>query len=209
MDRRSFIGKGIAGGALGGASLASAGQLARTPSQTAGPFYPVVAQKDRDFDLTRIEGRDGIAKGEIIEIEGSVFDTAGEPVEDATVDVWQANAAGRYSHPHDSNPAPLDPDFQGWAIVPSGKKGGFKLRTVKPGAYPATEKWTRPPHIHFKVTKKGYHELTTQMYFPGEPLNETDGILRRHEPGEREGLVAKKISDDPPTFGFRLVLEKV
>ena len=209
MDRRSFIRKGIAGGAISGASVASAGELTKTPSQTEGPFYPTVAQKDKDFDLSKVEGRDGTAKGEIIEIKGSVYDTEGNPVEGASVDIWQANAAGRYSHPHDSNSAPLDPDFQGWAIVPSGKEGEFKFRSIKPGAYPATKNWNRPPHIHFKVTKKGYHELTTQMYFPGEALNEKDGILRKEKPEERKLLIARKLSDNPLTLGFRLVLEKV
>ena len=209
MDRRNFIKKGIAGGALGGASVGTAAELAKTPSETEGPFYPTVAQKDKNFDLTKIDGKQGTAKGQIIEIDGSVYDTEGNPVEDASVDIWQANAAGRYSHPHDRNKAPLDPNFQGWAIVPSGKEGKFRFRSVKPGAYPASENWSRPPHIHFKVTKKGYHELTTQMYFPGEPLNEKDGILQKHEPGERELLISKQISEDPATFGFRLVLEKV
>ncbi|MFK7849598.1 MAG: protocatechuate 3,4-dioxygenase subunit alpha [Akkermansiaceae bacterium] len=209
MDRRDFIRTGIAGGALGGASITRGEELAKTPKQTEGPFYPTVAQKDKDFDLTKIAGREDVAKGEKIEIKGVVFDTNGQPIEDASVDIWQANAAGRYSHPHDKNPAPLDPAFQGWGIVLSGSKGGFKFRTIKPGAYPATKKWDRPPHIHFKVTKKGYHELTTQMYFPDEPLNEKDGILKRQKPDKRELLVAKQVSDDPLTFEFRLVLEKV
>ena len=209
MDRRDFIKKGIAGGALSGASVGTAAELAKTPSETEGPFYPTVAQKDKDFDLTKIDGNEGTAKGQIIEVDGSVYDTEGNPVEDASVDIWQANAAGRYSHPHDRNKAPLDPNFQGWAIVPSGKEGKFRFRSVKPGAYPASKNWSRPPHIHFKVSKKGYHELTTQMYFPGEPLNEKDGILQKHEPGERELLISKQISEDPATFGFRLVLEKV
>lgn len=209
MDRRSFFKKGVAGGVISGASVATAGELAKTPKQTEGPFYPTVAQKDKDFDLTKVEGMEGTAQGEVIEIDGSVYDTDGNPVEDATVDIWQANAAGRYSHPHDDNPAPIDPNFQGWAIVPSGKDGKFKFRSIKPGAYPASKDWSRPPHIHFKVTKKGYLELTTQMYFPGEPLNEKDGILKRQKPEERELLVAKLLSEDPKTYGFRLVLEKV
>lgn len=188
--------------------MSSAGELKTTPAQTEGPFYPIVAQKDKDFDLTKVAGREGVAKGEIIEIEGTVYDSEGAPVEGASVDIWQANAAGRYSHPHDTNPAPLDENFQGWAIIPSGKGGGFKFRTVKPGAYPASKDWSRPPHIHFKVTKKGYHELTTQMYFPEEPLNEKDFILRKHQPEERELLIAKKQTEDPPTYSFQLVLEK-
>jgi protocatechuate 3,4-dioxygenase beta subunit len=209
MKRRQFFKSGIAGAAVSGASIASAGELSKTPSQTEGPFYPTIEQKDKDFDLTKVEGRDGTAEGQIIEIDGSVYDTEGNAVEDATVDIWQANAAGRYSHPHDGNTAPLDPNFQGWAIVPSGKEGKFKFKSIKPGAYPASKNWSRPPHIHFKVTKIGYHELTTQMYFPGEPLNEKDFILQKEKPDERGLLVAKTVSEDPLTFGFRLVVEKV
>jgi len=208
MKRRHFFKTGIAGGAIAGAAAASAGELKQTPRQTEGPFYPAVAQKDKDFDLTQIEGRDGIAKGEIAYVSGVIRDTAGNPLEDATVDVWQANAAGRYSHPHESNTAPLDPNFQGWAIVPSGVKGEFKFKTIIPGAYPATKKWSRPPHIHFKVTKKGYRELTTQMYFPDQKLNETDRILKSHPVEEQEQLIAKTISKEPLTLQFNLVIEK-
>lgn len=209
MKRRQFFKGGVVTGALAGITGVSAAELAKTPKQTEGPFYPTVAQKDKDFDLTKIEGQEGVAIGEIIEIDGSVYDTEGNPIEDATVDIWQANAAGRYSHPHDKNPAALDPNFQGWAIVPSGKEGKFKFKSIKPGAYPAAKDWSRPPHIHFKVTKIGYVELTTQMYFPGEPLNEKDGIFKRQKPEEQELLIAKLISKDPTKYEFRLVLEKV
>lgn len=208
MKRRQFFKSGVVGGALGGASFASAEELAKTPSQTEGPFYPVVAQKDKDFDLTKVVGSDGVAQGEIIEIEGSVRDTEGNPLEDATVDIWQANAAGRYRHPHESNSAPLDPNFQGWAIVPSGKQGKFKFKTIVPGSYPASKDWSRPPHIHFKVTKKGFKELTTQMYFPGHELNEKDRILQSEKPEERELLVSKMIRREPPAYEFNVVLAK-
>ncbi|MEP2774882.1 MAG: protocatechuate 3,4-dioxygenase [Luteolibacter sp.] len=208
MKRRDFLRAGVAGGAVAGVSGASAGELTWTPSEIEGPFYPVVAQKDKDFDLTKVEGKEGVAKGRVVFVSGVVVDTDGAPVEEATVDLWQANAAGRYRHPHDSNPAPLDPNFQGWAIVPSGVKGEFNFKTVVPGAYPASEGWVRPPHIHFKVSKKGYVELTTQMYFPGEELNEKDRLLKRKSEEEQEMMVAKLIEDNPETFHFRIVLEK-
>jgi len=107
-----------------------------TPTESAGPFYPVVAQKDKDFDLTKVDGKEVDALGKHIVIHGSVVDTQGNPVEGATVDLWQANAAGKYAHPHDSNPAPIDENFQGWAIVPSGVNGDFRFKTVMPGIYP-------------------------------------------------------------------------
>ena len=123
-------------------------------------------------------------------------------------DLWQANAAGRYRHPHDSNEAPLDPNFQGWAIVPSGKEGKFRFRTVSPGAYPASDQWTSPPHIHFKVSKKGFIELITQMYFPGHRLNESDLLLKRKSKEERKLMIATKAGDRPDVYAYKIVLQK-
>ena len=163
-----------------------------TPTEIEGPFYPLNAQKDKDFDLTKIAGHEREALGEHIYIAGSVYDLEGQPVEEAIVDIWQANAAGKYVHPHDPNPAPVDPHFQGWAIVPSGKAGEFRFKTVLPGAYPASARWMRPPHIHFKVTKKGYVDLITQMYFPEQPLNQIDKLLQRKSREEQELMIAKK-----------------
>ncbi len=206
---RNFLKKGLVGLALGlFARSADAGSLTPTPSEIEGPFYPLLAQKDTDFELTRIEGKQGVAKGKIILIQGQVLDTDGQPVEDATVDLWQANAAGRYRHPHDSNKAPLDPNFQGWAIVPSGKEGKFHFQTVYPGSYPASKTWKRPPHIHYKVSKKGYIELITQMYFPEHKLNELDLLLKRKTKDERKLMIASKVQDNPETYEYNIVLQK-
>ena len=206
-NRRTFIKSGVVGGALGlFASFAYASSP--TPKETEGPFYPVMAQKDKDFDLTRIEGKEGVAKGKTIIIQGQVLDTDDKSVEDATVDLWQANGAGRYRHPHDSNKAPLDPNFQGWAIVPSGKDGAFRFKTVYPGSYPASDTWTRPPHIHFKISKKGYIEIITQMYFPGHELNDSDLLLKRKSKEERKLMIASKVQDKPETYEYNIVLQK-
>src|SRR5688572_15190828 len=157
-SRRSFIQYAIAAAPVlaSGITRAAESLLIPTPSETEGPYYPVVAQKDLDFDLTRVEGGKGVAQGKHIFIAGRVLDTAGNALEDATVDLWQANAAGRYRHPEESDKNPLDPNFQGWAIVPSGKHGAFRFKTVYPGAYDAGWGWQRPPHIHFKISKPGY-----------------------------------------------------
>ncbi len=206
-NRRTFIKNGFVAGALGLCTRsAHAGRA--TPGETKGPFYPVLAQKDKDFDLTRIAGENGVAKGKIIIIQGQVLDTLGKAVENATIDLWQANAAGRYKHPHDSNNAPLDPDFQGWAIVQSGKDGAFRFKTVYPGSYPASSKWTRPPHIHFKISKKGYIEIITQMYFPQHKLNESDLLLQRKSKEERKLMISSKVQDNPDTYQYNIVLEK-
>lgn len=206
-NRRTFIKNGLIGGALGlfpGFLYANRA----TPKEVEGPFYPVFVQKDKDFDLTKIEGKDGIAKGTIIVIEGQVLDTENNPVESATIELWQANSAGRYRHPHDSSKVPLDPNFQGWAIVQSGKKGVYRFKTVYPGTYPVSETWIRPPHIHFKISKKSYIEFTTQMYFPGHKLNKSDRLLMRKRKEERKFMIATKIQETPETYKFNIVLQK-
>ena len=213
MNRRSFLKTGALG-ALAAASQAAVSQggliqSQATPAEIEGPFYPVLAQQDKDFDLTSILGQQGKSLGQHIVIEGVVVDTEGQPVEGATMDLWQANAAGRYAHPHDTNPAPLDENFQGWAIVPSGKDGGFRFKTVLPGSYPVSKDWVRPPHIHFKVIKRGYLELITQMYFPDQALNKVDRLLQRKSKKDQQRMIADRLENNPDTYYYRIVIEKI
>ena len=149
-----------------------------------------------------------MAKGRIIIVEGRVLDSGGRPIENATVDLWQANAAGRYRHPRDRNAAPLDPNFQGWAVVQSGKNGQFRFKTVLPGQYPAAADWIRPPHIHFKISKSGFKELVTQMYFPGQPLNDVDLLLMQKSDADVRRMIAEQDENNPDKFRYFLVLEK-
>lgn len=194
LSRRKLLKLSMAGGVA--AAFTAKGSLAKalqaTPPEVEGPFYPVTPQDDKDFDLTQVEGRHGVAEGRHIIVTGSVLNIQGQAIPLATVEIWQANAKGRYRHPRDPNPAPLDPNFQGWAIVLTDEHGEFRFKTVMPGAYPASRSWVRPPHIHFKVSKKGYAELTTQMYFPGEKLNETDLLLNEKKSAERLLMIARK-----------------
>ena len=178
-------------GSLGVAALSATGSLlaAGTPAQTEGPFFPIHPQPDTDADMTLIKGHDGHALGEVVEISGRVLDEDGNPVADALVDVWQANTHGRYAHEADPNPAPLDENFQGWAQLKTDAEGRYRVRTIKPGAYPVMDGWSRPPHIHFKVARRGFHELTTQMYFAGDPLNDVDRLLQSVPEAERAMLV--------------------
>ncbi len=212
FSRRRILKLGLLGGmttffGFNGCVRASDGT---TPPEVEGPFYPVVAQKDRDFDLTKFEGQDGVAEGNQVMIAGRIVDLSGKGIEDASVDLWQANAKGRYRHPHDDNPAPLDPHFQGWAIVQSGQDGGFRFKTVIPGEYPASANWVRPPHIHFKIAKKGYMELTTQMYFPGEKLNETDALLKKKSAADRALMIAQreKAEEGFDLYRFNIILRE-
>jgi len=165
--------------------------IALTPAQTEGPFYPVQEQADKDPDLTLIEGRKQRAQGDIIEVSGYVVDRQGKPVSDALVDIWQANKWGRYNHSKDPSNAPLDANFQGWAQLKTDKKGAYRFKTIMPGSYPASPMWTRPPHIHFKVSVKGVELLTTQMYFAGNPHNADDQILSRLTFSERSQLIVE------------------
>lgn len=153
-----------------------------TPRQTAGPYYPprtqLEAQLDKDNDLTRVIGRPGRAKGQIIYVMGQVRDNQCRSIEDAEVEIWQASENGRYHHPRDEgNPAPLDLHFQYWGKTLTDKEGRYLFKTIKPGAYLAGPGWIRPPHIHFKVRHPRFPEMTTQMYFAGDPHQATDYIL--------------------------------
>ncbi|SFD87087.1 protocatechuate 3,4-dioxygenase [Nitrosomonas sp. Nm166] len=190
-------------------SFAKALAMMPTPSETEGPFYPVKDQQDKDADLTQIEGHSGIAEGQHIIISGQITDVAGHPVEEAMLDIWQADANGRYRHPLDANPATLDANFQGWAIIRSDNNGIFRFKTVMPSAYPASKTWIRPPHIHFKISKSGYRPLTTQMYFPDQELNAKDLLFSNKSVAEQSVMIAKKISQQGnlPIYEYNIVLD--
>ena len=173
---------------LGRASASSAAPLQRTPAQTAGPFYPLEKPLDQDADLTRIKGRKQRAAGQVVHVMGRVLNAAGEPVERARLEVWQANTHGRYTHPGDRNPAALNPDFEGFAVLESDAEGRYRFKTIKPGGYPAGRGVTRTPHIHFDVRTKE-SRLVTQMYFPSEQL-EADGIFLSTSEESRSLLIA-------------------
>jgi len=209
MKRKDFLTKGLLGViGLTGAHAAKKHPNA-TPTEIEGPFYPIQAQKDKDFDLTKFGDQEEAAEGIHIFIKGEVVDQEGNPIEDATVDLWQANVHGRYRHPHDTSNGKLDPNFQGWAIVQSGKNGRFNFKTVYPGGYAVGDEWTRPPHIHFKVSKRGYEELVTQMYFPEHPLNAKDHLINKKSEEERKLMVAKTVDEKTKTYHYKIILKKV
>lgn len=194
IERRQLF--KISLGALASAPLlTSAGQAVaevcagKTPAQTEGPFYPVDTQTERDWDLTVLNGRTTPALGEKIYIFGRIVDQNCDPVSGAIVEIWQAAASGRYNHPGDTSGLALDPDFQYWGRVLTDDDGRYLFKTIIPGDYPASSTWRRPPHIHYKVQKRGYRELTTQMYFGGNALNDSDLILGGLPAAERSKVV--------------------
>ncbi len=197
VSRRHVLGMAVAVGGLamsGGFSAAWAQALKRTPGEILGPFYPVLKRVDQGADLTTIAGKPGRAAGQVIHVMGRVVNVQGQPVQGARVELWQANTHGRYTHPSDTNPAPLDPNFEGFAVQNTDAEGRYRFKSIKPGAYPATPNWMRPPHLHFDVTGK-INRVVTQMYFPGEPLNDKDLLLQNIR-SNKEGLIAKVL---PPT----------
>lgn len=201
ISRRQMLGMSLTVGGV--AFVASVSpvlaqtKLRRTPGQVLGPFYPVVKPLDQGADLVTIQGNSGRAQGQVMHVMGRVVTVEGKPVQSARLEIWQANTHGRYAHPSDPNPAPLDPNFQGFAVLVTDAEGRYRFRTIKPGAYPTgIEDWWRPPHIHFEVTGRT-DRLVTQMYFEGEPLNAKDRLLQS-TPG-KERLIVKL---QPPTQGL-------
>lgn len=177
--------RGLLKAAVGlGVGLPAAHALAQrqcrpTAPQTKGPFYPIDTTLGRDTDLTYVDGKPGRALGQVVYVRGQVLDAGCAPIAGAGVEIWQACASGKYDHPSDAtNPAPLDPNFQYWGRAITDAQGRYLFKTVIPGSYPAAPGWIRPPHIHFKVFKLGFHELITQMYFAGQRLNRPDRILQ-------------------------------
>jgi protocatechuate 3,4-dioxygenase beta subunit len=135
------------------------------------------------------------AIGQLIRLRVRVVDEDGEPVRGAMVEAWHCNAAGKYIHANDTHDAPVDPNFYGAARLAAGDGGLVELRTIKPGAYPVpdTNGWWRPPHVHFSVWGRVWlSRLVTQMFFPGEPLNEDDAILNAiRDPQARGRCIAR------------------
>jgi protocatechuate 3,4-dioxygenase beta subunit len=153
-------------------------RIPHTMSELTGPVFGHESVRPGDADLTR--QHDGEPLGERIIVSGRVLDEDGRPLPDTLLEIWQANAAGRYIHLADQHPAPLDPNFSGAGRVVTDAEGRYRFTTVKPGAYPwrnHPNAW-RPAHIHFSLFGPSFlTRLVTQMYFPGDPLFAFDPIF--------------------------------
>src|SRR5918993_558908 len=166
--------------------------IPHTLSELTGPVYGHESLGEHDGDLTR--QHTGEPLGERIIVTGRVVDEDGRPVPDTLVEIWQANAAGRYVHVVDQHPAPLDPNFTGAGRTVTDAEGRYQFLTVKPGAYPwgnHDNAW-RPAHIHFSLFGPAFAtRLVTQMYFPGDPLFDQDPIFQSvRDPKARQRLVS-------------------
>jgi protocatechuate 3,4-dioxygenase beta subunit len=166
--------------------------FAHTVTEATGPrFSP--AHFSPMADLSAVDGH--AAMGERIIVRGRIIDENGRPVPDTMIEIWQANAAGRYHHDRDQHDAPLDPHFRGAGRVFTDADGWYQFTSVKPGAYPWRNHWNawRPNHIHFSYFGPGFAtRLITQMYFPGDPLLDLDPIYQSVPDADaRQRLIAK------------------
>ena len=165
----------------------------QTLSEVTGPLFGRDEVAAAEADLTRQHA--GEPLGERIIVSGRVLDENGRAVRDALIEIWQANAAGRYRHPTDTHDAPLDPNFTGCGRVVTDANGRYQFKTIKPGAYPWRNHhnaW-RPAHIHLSIFGHGFMQrLVTQFYFPGDPLLPYDPMFMS-VPDERarEQLIAE------------------
>jgi protocatechuate 3,4-dioxygenase alpha subunit len=181
------------------------GKLATTPGQTVGPFFALGLDRPEWSDLTRNN-----PDGERITIEGRVLDGDGTPVPDAMLELWQANAAGRYNHDADEqSDKKLDPNFLGYGRVATDAQGRFRIATIKPGPVPGRGNALQAPHVSVAFFARGLlKQLYTRIYFSDEPANAADPLLSAIEDAEVRGtLVAHK--GENGAYRFDIVLQGI
>lgn len=182
--------------------------MARTPELILGPFYPADRVAPRTGTLFTSGSDPSNVGADPILLSVTVMDEGGDALDGVRAECWQANASGRYRHELDGGPAPLDPCFDGFATQMTDAGGRLCFRTVKPGAYLTPLGETRAPHIHFQVTD-GARRLVTQMFFPGEPLNEQDRWLRTcRDPAMLIARAVEPAGQGVPEFSWRIVLSR-
>jgi protocatechuate 3,4-dioxygenase alpha subunit len=182
-----------------------ADKLVPTPSQTVGPFFHIGLDRPDWADLTS-----GGPQGERIVIEGRVIDGDGASVPDACLELWQANAVGRYAHPDDTRTdKPLDPNFRGFGRVATDADGRFRFTTIRPGPVPGRGNALQAPHIDVALFARGLlKQLFTRIYFTGDPLNETDPVLLSiDDPARRKTLIATPNGSDAGTWHLDIVMQ--
>ena len=157
-----------------------------TASQTVGPYFDIGLTKYSVPDLAR----PGIG-GERVTIQGRVLDGDGNPINDALIELWQANAGGKYDHPEDAQDKPLQQGFKGFGRAGTDANGAFRFTTIKPGRVPGPHGGLQAPHIVAAVFMRGLlKHLVSRIYFPDEPGNAEDPVLRLVEPERRSTLIA-------------------
>jgi len=159
-----------------------------TSSQTVGPFFAPALLRDPQNTLVGSN-----TAGERIRIEGRVIDGDGQGVSDALVEIWQANAAGRYNHPLDQRDLPLDPEFTGFGRAGSDDDGRYWFETIKPGAVPFDDQRMQAPHLAVTVMSRGMlNHAATRLYFADDPANDSDPILGMVPANRRQTMLAQR-----------------
>ena len=179
---------------------------ALTPAQTVGPFFaPALLREDMRRNV--VAGPE--IAGERIRIEGRVLDGEGTPVPDALVEIWQANSHGRYHHPADTRPLPLDPRFTGFGRSGADESGAYWFETIKPGSVPYDHERAQAPHIVVTVFSRGLlNHLVTRLYFEDEPANAADPVLAHVPPERRDTLLARREeANGAVVYRFDIVLQ--
>jgi protocatechuate 3,4-dioxygenase beta subunit len=177
-----------------------------TLSELTGPtgLERKLEPSDGDFSCAVAGGQR--AMGQLISVSGRVTDEDGAPLAGAVIEIWQANSAGKYIHELDRHEAPVDPNFTGQGWIVTDTEGQYQFRSIKPGAYPVMESdwWWRPPHIHFSIFGPSWmNRFVTQIFFPGEPLNETDLLFNGvPDPESRERLLLQPQPTTVSTFNI-------
>ncbi len=174
-----------------------------TPSQTVGPYFSIGFAWMERSDLT--EGTTGCPR---LNIRGRILDGDGQPVPDAVIEIWQADARGRYALPEDAAANGGAREFWGFGRVSVDEKGEFRFTTVKPGAVRGPDGTQQAPHLEVSVFMRGLlRRLITRMYFPEEPRNETDPVLGLVPAGRRCTLVAQSVPAEPETLDWDVHLQ--
>jgi protocatechuate 3,4-dioxygenase alpha subunit len=178
-------------------------QIPATTSQTVGPFFCIGLDRLRANNLA-----DPKVSGEHLTIEGKALDGDGQPVPDAVIEIWQANAHGKYAHPEDTQEKPLEPGFSGYGRVPTDANGLFRFTTIKPGSVPGPAGKPQAPHLVVSVFMRGLlKRLATRIYFPDEATNNSDLVLSLVEPARRPTLIAKKVQGRDAVLQWNVVLQ--
>jgi len=177
--------------------------LQATTSQTVGPYFKIGLQW---LNCDSLAG-EGIS-GERVTIQGCVLDGDGLGVPDAVVEVWQANAHGKYAHPEDTQDKPLQAGFRGYGRIPTNQHGVFRFATIKPGPVPGPNGKDQAPHLVISVFMRGLlKRLVTRMYFPNDPRNAEDLILNLVEADRRPTLIAKPAAGGSSALDWNVVLQ--
>jgi protocatechuate 3,4-dioxygenase alpha subunit len=177
--------------------------LLTTSSQTVGPYVKIGFEP-----FTVVELAPPNVSGERITLSGRVADGDGKPVNDAVIEIWQANALGKYAHPEDAQDKPVEAGFRGFGRCLTDAKGGYRFTTIKPGRVPGPGGAPQAPHIVVTVFMRGLlKQLITRVYFPDEAANAEDPVLKLVPADRRATLIARRSPSDKAVLEWNVILQ--